>query len=273
MGERGGQCRVVEALRGDPRFVLEGPVGPAAPHPPVAEQELAQAMPGPGLVDHHVRPRPTQVPDGLFGHARHPHRGQLAGTEQQRHASSVPAIGLDPVTGAGGDQRRGDHLAAHPRTAQRARQLVAGRAGLVARPYPPRGLEAADEAADRLVVGRDLVDHRPDRVRLEQRSRDGVLVHVHCQDVDIRGNMDQHGRLLPYVARSASSWWTTHADAERADRSILTDAIRRCAGMRTVRIRSEERRWHGRRAVEGRAPRTRCGGVISTAFEKGGGAG
>jgi len=45
---------------------------------------LAEAVTGPGPVDHHVGPGPTQVAHGFFGRGRHPHRGELAGPEQLR---------------------------------------------------------------------------------------------------------------------------------------------------------------------------------------------
>jgi len=105
--------------------------------------------------------------------------------------------------------------------------------GLVAGPERSRFLEPGDESADRLVVGRDRVDHRPGRARLGPRSRDGVLLDVHCEDVEVRGIRSALSsvsfvcvsvrclgplsrsavsvRCLGPLSRSAASWWATHA--------------------------------------------------------------
>jgi hypothetical protein len=44
----------------------------------VAQQELAQAMAGPGPVGEQVGAGAAQVPDRLLGNGRHPDRDQLA---------------------------------------------------------------------------------------------------------------------------------------------------------------------------------------------------
>ncbi len=57
-----------------------------------------------------------------------------------------------------GDQRRGDHLAAHVQTVQQPGQLEAGRAGLVAGSQPGPIGEPRHEPADRRLIVGDPLD-------------------------------------------------------------------------------------------------------------------
>ena len=208
--ERRRQGRVVEALLGDPGVMLERPVVAAAPHPGVAQQELAETVPGPGLVDHHVGAGPAQIAHRFLGRCRHPHRSQLPG-----RATATPGGGhhdgrSSPCSPApsGSTMGRSPHNASRRPSACGAARSRSGRPHNTPTPSPDPRTGRSNGAP--LVVGADLVDQRQRRAGLEHRRRNGVLVHVHCQDGPFRRNMDQHGRLLPYVARP-TPWWATHA--------------------------------------------------------------
>ena len=72
------------------------------PDPAVAQQELAEPMPGPGAVGDQVGAGAAQVPHRLLGHGRHPDGDQLAGPVQPGQPPAVTTVGLDPVAGAFG---------------------------------------------------------------------------------------------------------------------------------------------------------------------------
>ena len=132
-----GQGGLLEALGKQPALVGQGPGVPAPPGPAVAQQELAQPMPGPGPVLDHVSAGPAQVADRFLLDGRDPDGDQFSGPVQPGQPPAVPPVGLDLVAGGLGDQRRGDHLAAHPHAVQQPGQLIAGRAGLVAGSQQP----------------------------------------------------------------------------------------------------------------------------------------
>jgi hypothetical protein len=109
----GGKGRLVELLPEQPAFVRVGPgARSAAPDPAVAQQELRQPVPGPGPVFDHVGTGAAQIPHGFLLDGRDANGDQLAGAVQPGQPAAVPRIGLDPIPGAVGDQRRRDHLAA-----------------------------------------------------------------------------------------------------------------------------------------------------------------
>jgi hypothetical protein len=81
-----------------------------------------------------------------------------AGAVQPGQPTAATGVGLDPVTGGGGDRRRRDHLAADPDRRQQPGQVVPGRAGLIAGSQPTGITKAANEPADRGLVVGDPVD-------------------------------------------------------------------------------------------------------------------
>jgi hypothetical protein len=114
-----------------------------------------------------------------------------------------------------GDQRRGDHLAAHVQAVQQPGQLEAGRSGLVAGSQAAGVAEAANEPADGCLVVGNPLDVWDLLVGRQDPDRDGVLVDIQAE-MDRREVRDTgHGRLLPYGG-SARSVWVTHADADRS---------------------------------------------------------
>ena len=190
--------------------MFEGPVVPAPPDPVVAQQELPEPVAGPGAVDDHVGPGPAQIPDRFLGHGRHPDGDQLPGPVQASQATAVTLIGLHPVARRGRDQRRRDHLTRHPQTLQQSSQLVAGRAGLVTRPQPARTAQAGHQPAHRVVVRGDLLHSRPRPGRAARSPPRSCSCATSRPRIVGLVELGMSGRLLPYVATSAS-WWLIHA--------------------------------------------------------------
>ena len=133
------QGPVGEALGEQPLLVAHRPGLPVAVDASVAEQELRQAVPGPGAVLDHVPAGPAQVPDGLLLDGGHPDGHELAGPVEPGQAPGVPSVGLHPVAGGLGDERGGDDVAGHAERGEQTVQVVAGGARLVARPEGVRG--------------------------------------------------------------------------------------------------------------------------------------
>jgi hypothetical protein len=75
---------VVEPLGQQPALVGQRPGVPTPPGPAVAQQELRQAMPGPGAIFDDVGAGPAQVADRLLLDAGDADRYQLPGPVQPR---------------------------------------------------------------------------------------------------------------------------------------------------------------------------------------------
>jgi hypothetical protein len=166
-------------------------------------------MPRPRAIFHQVGAGAAQVAHRFLPDGGDANGDQLAGAVQPGQPPAVTLVGLDLVTGRLGDQRRGDHLAAHPHAVQQPSQLKPGRAGLVAGSQPAGVTKAANEPADRRLVMADPVDLRDLLVRLQYPHRDRVSVHVQAKVDGGKVRDTGHGRLLPYVG-SARSVWVTH---------------------------------------------------------------
>jgi hypothetical protein len=214
-----GRCQrgLIEALGEQPALMGQRPGIAASPGPAVAQQELAEAMASPGAVLDHVGPGAAQIPHCLLGHGRDADGHQFSGPVQPGQPPAVPPVGLDLVAGRLGDQRGGDHLAAHSHAMQQPGQLIAGRSGLIAGSQPAGIPKAANEPAHRRLLMRNPLDIRAVPIWGKDRHRDGVLVDVQAKVDQAKMGDTGHGRLLPYVAPSAPSWMT-HAlvTAERS---------------------------------------------------------
>jgi hypothetical protein len=125
------------------------------------------------------------------------------GPVQPGQPATVARVGLDPITGRGGDQRRRDHLATDPHAVKQPGELVAGRPGFVAGSQPPGIAQAANEPANRRLVMGDPLHHGHLTAGREDPNRDGVPVDVKAEVG--RGEMRNtgHGRLLRMLAPSA----------------------------------------------------------------------
>ena len=81
-------------------------------------------------------------------------RGERAGAIEHDELTGVAAVSLDAVAGASWNQRRRDDVTRNAVRGQRALQLEATGAGLVAAPHRARVTEALNEAQNRGTVGR-----------------------------------------------------------------------------------------------------------------------
>jgi hypothetical protein len=66
----------------------------------MAQQKLAEAMPGTGAVLEQIGAGPAQVPHRLLGHGRDADGHQLAGAKQAGQPAAVTAVGLTRSPGA-----------------------------------------------------------------------------------------------------------------------------------------------------------------------------
>ena len=85
---------------------------------------------------------PTEIAHPFLRQRRHPDRRQLAGAQQTRQATSIATIRLHLGARRDRDQRRRDHITARAEPAQQARQVIAGRAGLITGDHQTRIGEA-----------------------------------------------------------------------------------------------------------------------------------
>jgi hypothetical protein len=156
-----------------------------------------------------------------LGGSRDGDRGQLSGPVQAGQAAGVAPVGLDPIPRALGNKGGCDDIAAHPKGAQQAMQVIASRPGLVAGPQRAGATEALDQAPDRSFVVEDLVDLGDVAVRREHRHRDRVLRDVHA-DVGVAAmRKTGHGRfLLPYVGSIRRSTRMIHEDAAAGEPAV-----------------------------------------------------
>ena len=164
----------------------------------MAQQEFPQPVARTGEVFHHVASGAAKIPDGLLLDGWDADADQLAGAVQPGQPPAIPPVGLDLVARRLGDQRRGDHLAAHVQAVQQPGQLEAGRSGLVAGSQAAGVAEAANEPADGCLVVGNPLDVWDLLVGRQDPDRDGVLVDIQAE-MDRREVRDTgHGRLLPY---------------------------------------------------------------------------
>ena len=75
-----------------------------------------------------------EIAHRLMGKVGNPYRCQLASPMQLRQIDGIPAVGLDPIPGLAGDQRRSDHHAVVPRSGQLPLNDIAAWPGLIAEP-------------------------------------------------------------------------------------------------------------------------------------------
>ncbi len=129
----------------DPLAVRARPVAARVVQAP-PQQQLAQPMPTPLQIFPGIIPRPRQIPHGLVFGRRRLHRRQQPRAPQLHQLARIAAIRLDPLTRLPRNQRRRDHVAAHPRRRHLPLQRVATRAGFIehAAPAPaPRARASA----------------------------------------------------------------------------------------------------------------------------------
>jgi hypothetical protein len=88
------------------------------------------------------------------------HEDERAGAIQAHELLGVAPVGLDPVAGANGDQRRRDHVARDAEAAEQAQQVIAARPRLVGHGQAFGPGEALDQPADRALRVLEALDLR-----------------------------------------------------------------------------------------------------------------
>jgi hypothetical protein len=181
-----------ELERSQPYPETLGPLA-AVEHAPVADEELAQAVPRGGKVLPHVFAGADQVPNSLLLDAGHGDGRKLAGAEQPGEFARVALIGLDPVAAPHRDERGSDHLARHAHRRQEAMQLEATRPGLVTASQLVRlPSEPPKRSSNDLRIVRDIPDLRLSSLSLQGGDDDPLAVDI---EPDVGGNL-LHGWLL-----------------------------------------------------------------------------
>ncbi len=195
--------RAGRALEGAAAHPLPMPLGPVRPGiaVAVAEEELGEPLARRGPIPPHVLARAHEVAHGLLARRRDGDRRELSAAVEAAELLRVPAIGLDALARAAGNQRRGDHVAVHPECGQLAVQPVAARPSLVARPDVAARRQPAHQTPDLRRVVRDRLDHRGGRLVLVPGDGDRCGMDIHSQPDHL-----WHGRLLSLAALAAGLW-------------------------------------------------------------------
>lgn len=93
----------------------------------MAQQKTGELLTGLPQAAHGGQPGPDQIAHRLMGKVGYPHGRQCASPMQTRQIDRIPPVGLDPVPGLAGDQRRSHHHAVMPRSSQLPLDAVAAR--------------------------------------------------------------------------------------------------------------------------------------------------
>ena len=163
----------------------------------VAQQQLAQSLPGAHQITSDSLPGADDIAQRLLLAARDPDRVQSVDHQQAQHPLGVALIGLDLIRGRPLDlPRRRDHTP-NPGRVQRPRQPVAGRPRLI------RGARRTRQRAAEL----DHLARRPRQPARAQLARLAIDHHSeHRARVHVKTNPTanlRHGRLLYAVVVAA----------------------------------------------------------------------
>jgi hypothetical protein len=147
--------------------------------PAVTEQQCRQAMSGTQQIGAEGLAAPEQIPRRFLLVARNVDGGERASAIPHGELAGVPAVGLNAVSRAPRNERRGDDLTAHAVRREGALQFEATRPGFVAaanRADTPA--YAIDKAEYGPTIGRQGVERRGARPRQEHRRdrRGRVLI-------------------------------------------------------------------------------------------------
>ena len=166
----------------EPGLIADRP-GPGARRrlPTLAEQELAQPVPGAEQIGLGVIASPHQIAQGFVGHLGDPHRGEIARAQQAGQRHRVPVVRLHPIARPAGDQRGRHHHTLHAQGGELAVQRVARGPGLVGRHQAGGAPQPPDQFAHRAgIVGDGAVESRR-AASLADGHRDGGLVRIQTQ--------------------------------------------------------------------------------------------
>src|SRR6185437_14353077 len=159
------------------------------------------------------QPRTHQVPQRLMGCIRYPYRRQISSPVTASELLSIAPIGFNSIARFHRYERRGHHIAMHPKLRELTVQHVAGGPGLVAHPQPRRLAEPAYQPAHRFTTVRDnpQAAHLTSRLRYRHRNR-------LCMDIKPDKSYVSH-RRLPFACGSAPRSYPI--------RSVIRDAANR----------------------------------------------
>jgi len=124
--------RVLEPLIGEPAPMRQAPTIAPGEDTAVTQQQRQQLLALLAQVGCGCLARTDEIADGLMHRIRHPHRGQLTGTEQPRKGDRVAPVGLDPIAWLAWDQGRRHDRAVVTQSLDLAVQPVPGRTGFIA---------------------------------------------------------------------------------------------------------------------------------------------
>ena len=191
----------------------------------MAQQKLSQSMPMAQLIFLGGFAGSHQIAQRLMVRIRNPDRRQFAGAVTARQLLGVPAVGLHPLSGLGGNQGRRDHLTCHTQLRELPIQHISGWAGLVAALQPFGPTQFRDHLSHRLQTIGDDAEAADLAGRLGNRHRDRI-----CVDIQSDKAYFTHERPFPFVCGSApldsSDSQRNPRHRETDGRSILTEAYR-----------------------------------------------
>ena len=159
----------------------------------MAQQQLAQSLPGAHQITAHVLPRADQIAQRLLLDRRHPDRVQRVDHQQAQHPLGVTLVCLELVLRGPLDLPRRRHHAPDPRRYERPRQPVPRGPGLVRRPR--RAGQLGQELHHLRSLTRQPGRTQLTRLRVQRDRQHATRVHIQtCPAANLR-----HGSaLLPY---------------------------------------------------------------------------
>ncbi|AKH99663.1 hypothetical protein IMCC20628_00945 [Hoeflea sp. IMCC20628] len=154
----------------------------------VAQQKSGELLAGLPQATNRGQTCATEIPHRLMGKVGNPYRCQLASPMQLRQIDGIPAVGLDPIPGFAGDQRRSDHHAVVPRSGQLPLNDIATWTGLITEPqrrsrpgeFAPKTLQSRRRILD-LSVFANFSTFAP--VNQSDRNRLFVNVQTNVDDM------------------------------------------------------------------------------------------
>ncbi len=162
-----------------------GPVPAVAGAPAVAGEELQEPVPPAEEILLQVFSAAEEIPDGLLGLVGHPDGGELPGPEEADELGGVPAVGLDPLPGLAGGERRGHDLAGDAESGELAVEIVPRGPRFVAARHRPLPLQPGEEAPEVAGLIRELAQLRLRRLGPQDPQHDRVLAVIEGHGRDI----------------------------------------------------------------------------------------
>jgi hypothetical protein len=184
-----------------PRDVALGPLRAAvAIDPAVTQQLLGDAVTRRRSGATQIVTAAHQIAQPLSLLVGRSDEAQLTGPVETHELGGVATVGLDAITGANGNQRRGDHIAPHTDPRQQPQQVKPARPGLIGDRQPVRATEPTDQPPNRPLGRLDALHLRLAAGRRQRRRDDRELVDIERDpQTHIRGRVRanvRHGLVL-----------------------------------------------------------------------------